>query len=188
MNVDHYIDLSKLLFETRKIESALDNLGGEGKGLWEKADSIKHKLPNDFPNKIFCMALVRNRAMHGSPKIDNIDNIVLEANVIQERLKINKILNILKTYDISHVRDKRLDDFIEWTVKMKLIKGVTGENKEVIRSLITDSQKVLNNITGLMKDLQYKKKIAVKSKQLTNNIFYIASVMIVMYIIWSKGF
>jgi hypothetical protein len=92
--VIQYIDLAQLVIIIKKIEKNLESLGGEGKGLYEKAESIKHKLSDELLEKILKIAEIRNNAIHGDPKLSNANKIIKEANAINKSVKKIIIFNV----------------------------------------------------------------------------------------------
>lgn len=88
-----YKELAKLLIYTRKIERGLENIGGKGKGMYEKAQSLQKYLPQSLLEDIFFVAEARNNAIHGSSKIDEYKKIIDKAKNILKTIK--KMENIL---------------------------------------------------------------------------------------------
>jgi len=80
-----YFNLAVLISETRKLESLLSSLGGEGKGLYEKAESLlgeNHKLLSD----ILLIATARNEAMHGDPKVQNLKELLVIIKDVEKKI------------------------------------------------------------------------------------------------------
>lgn len=82
-----YKELAKLIIYTRKIERGLENFGGKGKGMYEKAQSLQEYLPKSFLEDILFVAEARNNAIHGSSKIDEYKKIIDKAKNILKTIK-----------------------------------------------------------------------------------------------------
>ncbi len=93
-----YRDLARLLPITKKMEHHLTKMGGEGRGLWERADSIKMLFPNSdlFMKNVLEVAEVRNNAMHGNPQIDNIDVVLEKATKLSSEIGSIKLRRSIK--------------------------------------------------------------------------------------------
>jgi len=82
-----YKDLAKLLIVTKKIENALETLGAEGKGMYEKALSVEEYMQESTLKELLVVADARNSAMHSKPKIDNIKEILKKSNTILKEIR-----------------------------------------------------------------------------------------------------
>jgi hypothetical protein len=82
-----YKDLAKLLIVTKKIENALEELGAEGKGMYEKALSVEDYLKASTIEELLVVADTRNRAMHSSPQIENINAVLKNSNRILKEIR-----------------------------------------------------------------------------------------------------
>lgn len=59
------VDLSRILECTKKIESTLEqNYGATGRGLGEKAVSVKHLIGDQLCKKILFLSTIRNKVFH----------------------------------------------------------------------------------------------------------------------------
>lgn len=98
---EEYLDVVLLIRRTTKIESTLEALGGDGGGIWEKADSISSLLPNDFMQKIIKIGKIRNDAIHGDLKVKNIDFAVKECDgviaILEGKQKLEELKKDLKS-------------------------------------------------------------------------------------------
>lgn len=54
----------KMIIQTKKIESILVQIGGTGKGLYEKVSSLKSELDENIVKTIKFILTVRNQAVH----------------------------------------------------------------------------------------------------------------------------
>lgn len=98
-----YHHLARLLIITKRMEHSLENMGAEGKGLWEKADSVEQYLPDGMMDNILKIADARNKAIHHNPKIDDINSILQQAKTISNQLKRISTLFFIKLVFKSHV-------------------------------------------------------------------------------------
>ena len=57
-------EIGRILQLTSEIEMLLENMGGTGRGLHDKATSIEERLPENILNKLRYIASVRNAAAH----------------------------------------------------------------------------------------------------------------------------
>jgi type IV secretory pathway TrbL component len=87
VKVYRYKDAAKLLMLTKKIEKELEILGGQGKGMYEKASSLSQRLSEDTLERILILAEIRNNTVHGNPHIENIHDVFQQAHQILQELK-----------------------------------------------------------------------------------------------------
>ena len=82
---------------TREIESLLDQLGANGRGLHEKTSSIEHKLDKDMVKKLRWIATLRNKTMHEHGfKIDEMSDFKSTAKTLIKQLKkMKKSLKVI---------------------------------------------------------------------------------------------
>ena len=91
-----YINTAKLVKKTAKIETILEQLGGTGGGIYDKADST-NKFSKEFMNDLIKIAEIRNTAVHGNPIIPNFDRVLSDADNLLKIVQKEKIkLFILK--------------------------------------------------------------------------------------------
>lgn len=81
-----YRELAKLMLVCRRIEKNLNQRGGEGKGMWEKAKCIEKSLPSGMVDRIFEVAEIRNNAIHTKKTYTNMPEIIEKAVVINKEL------------------------------------------------------------------------------------------------------
>jgi len=86
-----YYNLALLLEQTTKIESTLETLRGIGNGMYAKSEHLFNDLDDSFKLKIIALAEIRNLSVHGSPKIDDLEDALK---------KSNEIIFILEDYKI----------------------------------------------------------------------------------------
>ena len=82
-----YHDLAKLLIITKKIEKGLEEIGGFGKGMYEKAESLGEHFPKKTLYKLLKVAEARNNAMHGNPQIKNSKEVMHNARDLYKEIK-----------------------------------------------------------------------------------------------------
>ncbi len=99
-----YKDLTKLLIFTKKIEHALEQMGGEGKGMYEKAESIQGYLPENMLEHILAIAEVRNGAIHGDPKINDSQTTLKKARQI-----LQELVALQRDKDMKYLINKSTD-------------------------------------------------------------------------------
>ena len=97
-----YKDLTKLLLITKKIEAELESYGATGKGVYEKAKSLKEYLPEEMLKEVFVIADARNRAMHGNPKIENALEHIKNAKEILTLLRSLSSTSYKLFFYLSH--------------------------------------------------------------------------------------
>ena len=78
-----YLDLALLLRKTSELEHILTLFGAEGKGLYEKTQSL---FPDDTAllDEILLIATARNNAMHGDGKVKDIDELLQRSKEIKK--------------------------------------------------------------------------------------------------------
>lgn len=90
-----YYDAAKLVQRTTWIESCIEEMGGEGGGVWEKLKCVSHRLPKEIEAKIIRVAEVRNNAVHDNPYIHEPEKVFMECKEIERILKDRKQLDVL---------------------------------------------------------------------------------------------
>lgn len=183
MKPEIYNDLAIIVEETRKLETFLDKQGGEGKGLWEKSDNLKEKLPSGITDRILCVALARNKAMHGSAQIDDIDLILNEIKFIQILLPLNKdidkIINSLAGVDRKSIQQGGMfDRILIWISQVKAIQA--DQKKYTLESLLplyNEHKEILDEAESLVKKYSLK-------KALFFNTLFIAIVTFLAFVVW----
>lgn len=85
-----YINTAKLVKKTAKIETILEQLGGVGGGIYDKADSTK-KFSKEFMTKLIKIAEIRNNAVHGNPIIPNFDMVMEDTEKLLKIVQKEKI-------------------------------------------------------------------------------------------------
>lgn len=98
-----YKDLTMLILITKKIEAELESYGATGKGVYEKAKSLKEYLPQEMLKEVYAIADARNRAMHGEPSIENTAIHIKNAKEILKILRSLSSTNYKLFYYISHL-------------------------------------------------------------------------------------
>ena len=98
-----YKELTKLLLITKKIEAELESYGASGKGVYEKAKSLKEYLPQEMLKEVFVIADARNRAMHGNPAIENAHQHIKNAKEILKILRSLSSTSYKLFYYISYL-------------------------------------------------------------------------------------
>jgi len=148
------MDAVRLLRKTTKIESTLENAGGSGGGIWEKADCISNKLPKDFMKRIITIATVRNDAVHGDLQVKNIDTVVKECTKVLEILEVNdklKKINMIITKKLNILDNSEVLKFSE-----ELSKWVTNiqrfnMNKNTkFQALLEDEPRMLKELNSFV--------------------------------------
>jgi len=66
-----FYDAAEVVRRTARIESKLEMLGGTGSGIYEKYEVLEQFFPEEMKTKIIEVATIRNRVVHGNPKIEN---------------------------------------------------------------------------------------------------------------------
>jgi len=87
-----------VLEKTKKIESILNKMGAEGKGLHEKSQSIENKLDTNILKSIKFIATVRNKLLHE------------EDFILQNQTKIDFIKKsdeVIRFLDMKNKRKKQ---------------------------------------------------------------------------------
>lgn len=149
-NVNQYLPTVGLLTVSTKIESTLEYLGGKGSGIWEKADSISNLLPNGYIERIIQIAEIRNSAVHGSPKINNFEKVMKEANEIlnlvelkakaaQIDINVSKLLEQYLKYDTI---ESLPDVFDIWMNDIKKIIKDKNFNMERAENTLSQEEKM----------------------------------------------
>lgn len=85
-----YLNTAKLVKKTAKIETILEQLGGVGGGIYDKADSTK-KFSKEFMNDLIKIAEIRNNAVHGNPIIHNFNIVIKDADKLLKIVQKEKI-------------------------------------------------------------------------------------------------
>ena len=194
MNKSNYKDLASLVNETRKLESKLDEMGAVGKGLWEKADNIKDSLPQGLPDKVLCVALVRNKAMHGAPHIENIDTVLTQTEVINGilsvknfQVQIDKKLSQLMMYNFDFKNDRTLDTFFTWVTKVNIYKKAKVFNRDDITEIMTNSKMALEAVDVAIKKKNERQNSKSSVQRFIFNLLYLSAVVGFAYFIWQRG-
>jgi len=190
-NNEKYIDIVLLLRKTTKIESTLESLGGEGGGIWDKADSINNIFPFEFMQNIIDIAKVRNNAVHSTLKVENIEKIVQECDAVLEILEHRKMLNILEEkiklklneFQFYHENNKIIleKSMNIWIRKLNAYDFNTFYNAEEVNQLLLEGDSKISDLNV------YAKKYVV-SKRLSQVPYFIllSSIVLIGYIFFIK--
>ena len=111
-----YKNLAKLLIVTKKIENALETLGAEGKGMYEKALSVEEYIKESTLKELLVVADARNSAMHSKPEIDNINEILKKSNTI-----LKEIRGIARFYNLRALFSKNISILKKLQIMFSLI-------------------------------------------------------------------
>jgi len=80
--------IEEVVLLTREIESLLDQLGANGRGMHEKISSIEHKFDRETVRKMRWIATLRNKTMHEHGfKIDAMSDFKSAAASLIKQLK-----------------------------------------------------------------------------------------------------
>ena len=66
-----FYDAAEVVRRTARIESKLEMLGGTGSGIYDKYKVLEQFFPEEMETKIIELGTMRNRVVHGNPKIEN---------------------------------------------------------------------------------------------------------------------
>ncbi len=102
-----YYDAAEVVRRTARIESKLETCGGSGNGIYEKYKRLAHFFPPETEEKIIELGTIRNRVVHGNPKIENPRTVFklckeLE-KVIDRNTKPKKRLLFFKSFAVMTV-------------------------------------------------------------------------------------
>ena len=183
---EEYTDLVLLLRRSTKIESLLETLGGEGGGIWEKADSISGELPSNLMDKIIKIGASRNDAVHGDLKVKNIEKITKECDqvieMLENKIKIDRLkkevnlkLNELNFFDKEN--EIELNSSLDkWINRL----NIYNMNKHYN---IKDINQLLNEENARFKELnKYAKEYVIKNK--LKQFRTLGAISIILFIIY----
>jgi hypothetical protein len=186
------MDTVRLLRKTTKIESTLENSGGSGGGIWEKADSISDRFPPYFMTKIINIGTVRNDTIHGDLQVKNIDTILKECNIIldileaEDKLKnlntvIDNKLFILNNWTYKN-KPKLNDELNQWINNVKKIKIKNMKNNKGLNDLLRDE---VSRIKELDKEIRKNELKQINQKRLKTlgKLVVIMLILSVIYIL-----
>ena len=81
--------IETVLKYSKKIESSLNDLGSEGKGIHQKVSSIEKYMDSNLVKKIRYIGTVRNKSVHEEDyKVENLDNFIEQARYVLSELSI----------------------------------------------------------------------------------------------------
>jgi len=165
---DEYMDLVLLLRRTTKIESMLEVLGGEGNGIFKKAEALKTFFPEDFMQTIIKIGEARNSAIHGDLKVKNIQNTIQTCDtaieILERRIELYKLK---KEMDIKlkeiHYFDKKnpiiLDDKIqEWIITLNRMYTLKTVDIKRINTFLVQEKKVFKKLDRYAKEYVIEKR------------------------------
>jgi len=150
-----YNDLALLIEKTTRIESLLTYLHGEGKGIYEKAESVVDDLPHGFLEKIIEVAEIRNRAVHGNGHVKSLNIHIEKCDRIIIILKqLLKIMNLrvavklkLKEFHCNSNIEASFDPKLSaWLIKLHQRCDICGTDQ--IDAFLDTSIQMFNQLNG----------------------------------------
>lgn len=105
----HFYDLAQLIQMSTKIESSLESLGGEGKGIYDKASALFKHLDSSFEAKIIEVGEIRNRAVHGDGSVGNLEVALEKCRVVLHIIDDYKIRLHLHSVVMLKVEEAHID-------------------------------------------------------------------------------
>jgi len=189
-NYEKYMDAVRLLRKTTKIESTLENAGGSGGGIWEKADSISDRFPSYFMPKIINIGTVRNDTVHGDLQVKNIDAVLKECNIILDILEAEKKLENLNTlitnklnklnYWADENAPKLHNELDQWINNVKQFQIKHMQNNKRLNVLLGDE---ILRIKELDKEISKYELKQINKKRL-KKLGSLAGVMLILFVIY----
>jgi len=178
-NHDEYLGLVSLIRKTTKIETKLDALGGVGKSIWKKAESLKQLKSEDFMSKIITIMAFRSNALRGDLDEMKIGEAIKESNKVLRILNIHQKLIHLN----SEIEEKltKVNQFYKNT-SLKLMQStelVGSSDIEYLENRVKTEEDRLKELDEYIREFWIKKVL----KPVGMGLF----VVIVIIYVWLNG-
>lgn len=105
----HFYDLAQLIQMSTKIETSLESLGGEGKGIYDKASTLFKHLDQSFEAKIIEVGEIRNKAVHGKGSVDDLEVALEKCRVVLQIIDDYKTRLHLHSVVMLKVKESHID-------------------------------------------------------------------------------